>query len=97
MAHALAFESAETLRTVGSPKSTNEIPNPNRTDSMRASKMKNGSWPPFGSGPPSAGGQMTGPSTIVGTAIIMGTRNTLTQGFKALLRSLSFSEPQPEG
>ncbi len=40
IAHALAFESAETLSAVGIPKSRNEMPRPNRTDSMRARKVK---------------------------------------------------------
>jgi len=82
MAHARAFESGETRRITGSPKSRNEIPNPKSTDSMRARKIKNGSWPPVGSGPPAAGGHMMGPSTMAGTAIRTVTSNTLTQGFK---------------
>jgi hypothetical protein len=77
IAHALALESGETARTTGNPKSRNEIPNPRSTDSMRARKIKNGSWPPVGSGPPATGGQMTGPSTIAGAAIRTVTSKTL--------------------
>ena len=36
IAHALSFESAEILRTTGSPKARNEIPNPRRMDSIKA-------------------------------------------------------------
>src|SRR5215208_6039921 len=81
IAHALNFESAEILRTTGSPKARNEIPNPRRMDSISARRRKKGSWEPVGSGPTSAGGQMTGPNIMAGAATSTVTANTFIQVF----------------
>ena len=48
IAHALSLESAEILRTTGSLKTRNEIPNPRTMDSIKARRRKKGSWEPVG-------------------------------------------------
>ena len=51
ISHALSLESAETLRTRGSPKTRNETPNPRARASKRLTTIKNGIWPGEGAIP----------------------------------------------
>src|SRR5919107_1661292 len=67
IAHALSLDSLATLRTRGSPKARNEIPNPKARASAAETAMKNGSWVDEGTGASAAGGQITGPNTKAGT------------------------------
>jgi hypothetical protein len=65
--HALSLDPLATLRTRGSPKARNEIPNPKARASAAETAMKNGSWVDEGTGASAAGGQITGPNTKAGT------------------------------
>jgi hypothetical protein len=59
------------------PKSKNEIPSPNVSDSKTARNRKNGSCPAVGAMLPSAGGQIMGPVRKAGIANTKVTNRTL--------------------
>src|SRR5215218_8865923 len=81
IAHALSFESGDTWRITGKPKSRKETPSPSSRASPTARKRKKGSWAAVGVGPPSAGGKSTGSRRKAGTATSTVTIKTLTQVF----------------
>src|SRR5215218_4517323 len=81
IAHALSFESGDTWRITGKPKSRKETPSPSSRASPTARKRKKGSWAAVGVGPPTAGGKSTGPRRKAGTATSNVTIKTLTQIF----------------
>jgi hypothetical protein len=79
--HALSFQSAETLRTTGSPKRRNETPNPKVREVTTWRTMKKGSYVAVGSGKTGGSevGQRMGPTTIAATAVVRVTTTTLIQ------------------
>src|SRR3712207_4488151 len=79
--HALSFQSAETLRTTGSPKRSNETPNPKVKHVTTWRTMKKGSCAAVGSGKSGGSevGQRMGPTTIAVIAAMRVTTNTLIQ------------------
>jgi len=78
--HALSFESADTLRTRGSPKIRNETPNPKARASKRLTTIKNGCWAGEGASP--TGCQIAWPSRKAETVTSKVTINTLTQSLR---------------
>src|SRR5215212_2513721 len=82
ISHALSRESAETLRTRGSPKIRNETPNPKARASKKLTTIKKGNWPGEGAIP--RGCQITWPSRKAGTVTSRVTTNTLTQPLRLL-------------